>query len=95
MNRPDDTSLTPPAPERPPIGGYAADMAGMALRFGILFRPRLLRILRRKWWIVLIVTALAIAAAHLYLRRCPRIYRAAALIEMSVRRPRIVPQQGR
>lgn len=99
MSRMDDTTLTPRAtPGQPSAsyhGGYGGGYGGYgAPGQGVFSLPRLLRVARRKWWIVVIVVALAGTAAHLYLRRCPNLYKASVLVEMSIRRPRIVAQQG-
>lgn len=92
--RPDDPAAPPPASPAPfdpiyasPYGGGGGESASFTL-WGLL------RIVRRKWLIMLAVVILFGGSAQLYLKRAPRIYSAASLIELSIRRPRIVTQQS-
>jgi capsular exopolysaccharide synthesis family protein len=52
------------------------------------------RVLWRKGWLVLLFGGVAFGAIDLYLRNTPSVYEASALIELSVRRPRVMNQQG-
>lgn len=102
MKTMDETAATPPpAPAAPPAGypgrrddGYGYGSGSDAPGPGVLSVSRLFRVARRKWWILLVAAGLAGTAAHLHVRRSPRFYKATCLVEMSIRRPRIVSQQG-
>ena len=91
-----DTSPSSPPPPAPapgygaPYGMSPAD-TGMA---GMLSPRRLLRVVLRKWWLIALGTALGVSAAWFCLSRITPLYRADGLIEMSVRRPRIMPQRS-
>lgn len=61
---------------------------------GSLNPLRVLRVIRRKWPMMLLVQVLAVAGAWFYLSTVPKTYRATSQIEMSLRRPRIMSQQG-
>jgi capsular exopolysaccharide synthesis family protein len=71
-------------------GGRAEEESAL----GSLSFSRMLCVLRRKWWLVLLACAIALGGVALYLRLTPPIYEASATIELSVRRPRILNQQG-
>lgn len=101
MNRSDDTTILPPhasasGPGYPPGSGYpasgAADKGLPGL--GRLDLHRILRVARRKWLLIVAAMMLAGGAAGWYVHRLPKVYRAAALMELSVRRPRLVNQQS-
>lgn len=87
-----------PAPQPEPcyhgtpygVRGYAA---GDGL-LGTLDPLRLLHVLRKKWLTVAIALLLAGAGAAHYLSTTVKIYRATSLIEMSLRRPRLMTQQA-
>ena len=51
---------------------------------------RLLKVLRRRWFLILLMLALGAAAATLYFWKAERVYRSTALIEMSVRGTKII-----
>jgi capsular exopolysaccharide synthesis family protein len=61
---------------------------------GTLSFSRVLRVLCRKWWLLLLFCGIAFGAVEFYLRKTPCIYESSALIELSVRRPRVMNQQG-
>lgn len=61
---------------------------------GTLNATRVLRVLLRKAWLVFAFGAVSFAAMLLYLRSSSPLYEASALIELSVRRPRVMNQQG-
>lgn len=91
--RPDDPAAPlPPAAAAPFDPIYASPYGGSDSGSFTLWG--LLRIVRRKWLTILAVVILFGGAAHLYLKRAPRIYSATSLIELSIRRPRIVTQQS-
>jgi len=64
--------------------GYGAQAAEF------LSPRRLLKVLRRRWFLILLLTLLGAGAAVLYFWKAERVYRARALVEMSVRGPRIL-----
>ncbi|MBP7276437.1 MAG: polysaccharide biosynthesis tyrosine autokinase [Kiritimatiellae bacterium] len=59
---------------------------------GELKPRRILRVMRRRWLTLTLTTGVALILAFFYLWFSPKIYSASALIEMSVRRPRIMTQ---
>lgn len=67
-------------------GGY--NYGGAAAEF--LSPRRLLKVVRRRWFLILLFTLVGCAAAVLYFWKAERVYRSRALIEMSVRGPRIL-----
>ncbi len=79
----------------PAYGSYAASsmihqdgpMAGLT-------PARIARALLRKWWLVLLAVGFGLSLAALYLHRTEPRYRAEAVAEMSIRRPRILAQPG-
>ncbi len=54
----------------------------------------ILRVLLRKWWLLLLALALGGSISALYLHQTVPVYRAEATVEMSIRRPRILSQPG-
>lgn len=54
---------------------------------------RLLRIACKKWLTIVLTVLFVLGAAVFYLSRAPRLYQAWAMIELSVRRPRILNKQ--
>lgn len=67
-------------------GGY--DYGYQAAEF--LSPRRLIKVIRRRWFLILLMLALGAAASTLYFWKADRVYRSQALIEMSVRGPRIL-----
>ena len=67
-------------------GGY--DYGNQAAEF--LSTRRLIKVLRRRWFLILMMLALGAAAATLYSWKAERVYRSTALIEMSVRGSKIM-----
>ena len=61
---------------------------------GPLHPLRILRVVRRKWAMMLLVQILVLAGAWFYLSIVPKVYRSTGLIEMSLRRPRFMDQKG-
>ncbi|MEI6168777.1 MAG: polysaccharide biosynthesis tyrosine autokinase [bacterium] len=85
---------TPPygAPYGTPYyGGAPTESSGL---LGSLDPFRLLRVIRKKWLTVLLVLMFAGIAATYYLMTTPKVYQAVSLVELSVRRPRIMTQQA-
>ncbi len=54
---------------------------------------RLLRIVRKKWLTILLAVLFAAGAAAFYLSKVVKVYQSRAVIELSVRRPRILNKQ--
>lgn len=93
----------PATPDMPPYpaAGYGPvyygghwtgdDQAGI---FGSLHPRRLLLVMRKKWLTILLALGFAGSAAAYYLHTTEKVYRASSLVELSVRRPRIMTQQG-
>ena len=54
---------------------------------------RLIGIVRKKWLTIVLATAFALGAAAFYLSTAPHFYQSRAIIELSVRRPRILNKQ--
>ena len=102
-NRPDDRRPPPRAQAEPlysarvqyadPFYGDPAGGTDSGL-LGKVTVERLLRVAARKWLTVLLVTLFGGAAAFIYLMFAPRVYRADALIEMTIRKPNISGRQG-
>ncbi len=67
-------------------GGY--DYGNQAAEF--LSPRRLIKVLRRRWFLILLMLALGAASATLYFWKAERVYRSTALIEMSVRGSKIM-----
>lgn len=61
---------------------------------GSLQPLRILRVMRRKWLTIFLLLILSLAGAWFYLSIVPKSYRATSLIELSLRRPRIMNQQS-
>jgi len=81
---------------RAPYGApYSGDPSAASQGIlGSLDPARLLRVMRRKWLTILLVLIFAGLAAFYYLTTTKKVYRATGLIELSVRRPRIMAQQA-
>ncbi len=62
--------------------------------FGDLSPGHLLRVARRRWLTIALALVFAFGVASFYLRTTPKRYSASALVEMSVRRPRLMRQEG-
>lgn len=86
-----------------PTAGYGAPCYGQSPYafadnehgiFGKLTPFGVFRTLRKKWLVVLLVFLFVNGAASFYLWKAAKVYRAASLIELSLRRPRIAAQQG-
>lgn len=75
----------------PYYGGAQPESSGF---LGSLDPFRLIRVMRKKWITVLCVLIFAGIAATYYLLTTPRVYQAVSLVELSVRRPRIMTQQA-
>jgi capsular exopolysaccharide synthesis family protein len=74
---------------------YGGDVTGPDNGFpGNLDLFRILRILRKKWLTVALALLFAGAGAAYYAFTTDKIYRATSLVELSVRRPRIMTQQA-
>lgn len=76
---------------------YYGEPAGMSSDVGLLGKVtlgRLLRVANRKWRTIASAVLFAVVATTIYLIFAERVYRADALIEMSMRRPRITSGQG-
>lgn len=59
------------------------------------FSPRrMVRTLIKKWYVPMLVLLFTCSAAVFYLWKTPKVYRSTSLIELSVRRPRILTQQA-
>ena len=99
------TPQTPPNPVEPvpsrnyggapygnPYYGGAPDEGGGLL--GSLDPRRLLRVARKNWLTILLVLLFAGTAAYYYLSTTQKVYQATSLVELSVRRPRIMTQQA-
>jgi len=74
-----------------PYGGDPSESPGW---LGDLSPKRLLGVARRKWLTIVLTTLFILGGAAFYLYMAPRIYLGEAIIEMSVRRPRIMRQEG-
>ena len=75
----------------PYYGGAPTESSGL---LGSLDPYRLLRVMRKKWLTALLVMVFAGTAATYYLSTTARVYKATSLVELSVRRPRIMTQQA-
>ena len=75
----------------PAYGGATAESSGL---LGSLDPFRLLRVMRKKWLTALLVVLFGGIAATYYLMTTPKVYQASSLVELSVRRPRIMTQQA-
>ena len=79
--------------EYPPGYGYGApyyEPGPPGMGGGGLSPQRVLRILRRKWIPILLVTLLCAAGTFFYLKRATPVYRATSMIEITLRSPRIL-----
>ena len=54
---------------------------------------RLIGIVRKKWLTIALAAAFALGGAAFYLSKAPRFYQSRSIIELSVRRPRILNKQ--
>lgn len=61
---------------------------------GSLTPLRLMRVLRRKWIMIVLIQLLGAAGTWFYLSSVPKTYRATGILEMSLRRPRIMSDRG-
>ena len=76
---------------------YYGDPAGTASDVGLFGKVtlnRLVRVATRKWITIGAVVGFALCAALIYLAFTPRVYRADSLIEMNMRKPRILGSQS-
>ncbi|MFH0879586.1 MAG: polysaccharide biosynthesis tyrosine autokinase [Lentisphaerota bacterium] len=71
--------------------GSAQDSTGL---LSVLSLRKITRLARHKWITLLVSIFFAFVFSGIYLLAAPRVYRASALVELSVRRPRIAGQQG-
>jgi len=72
-------------------GGYGAYGYGYGGQASELLSPkRLLKVLKRRWFMILLVTLFGVGGAVLYFWQAERVYQSTALIEMSIRAPRIL-----
>ena len=74
----------------PPYGEAGSSDAGPLTAMDPL---RLLHIARKKWLTLVLAAGFAFGAALFYLSKTPAIYQSHAIIELSVRRPRILNKQ--
>lgn len=75
----------------PYYGSAPEESSGL---LGSLDPFRLLRVIRKKWLTVLCVLTFAGIVATYYLMTTQKVYQATSLVELSVRRPRIMTQQA-
>ncbi len=88
-NEPDAESPRDPSPRRYPRGPAVESVTP-----GQVDIRRLLRVLREKWVVIAACVAMAAILAGLYILVAHKTYAATALVELSVRRPRIAGQQA-
>ena len=96
MNDPRFNHPSPVVPERAPPPSpppYYSEPQVDAGPFQALDPMRLLRIAYKKWLTIVLTVAFVLGAAIFYLSRASKIYQAQAMIELSVRRPRILNKQ--
>ena len=55
---------------------------------------RVIRVLRKRWLMVLLMVVLGLCAGAYYVVKTEKVFRATGLVELSVRRPRILTQQA-
>lgn len=77
-----------------PYYGEPAGLAADVGLFGKVTLDRLIRVATRKWPTIGMVVLFSLLATSIYLVFAKRVYRADALIEMSMRRPRITAGEG-
>jgi succinoglycan biosynthesis transport protein ExoP len=75
--------------------GYGSGSYGYGYGYGeqaaeFLSPRRLLKVLKRRWFLILVLTLFGAGGSILYYWRAERIYQSTALIEMSIRAPRIL-----
>ena len=75
----------------PYYGGALPESSGL---LGSLDPMRLVRVLRKKWLTVLLSLIFTGIASIYYLATTSKVYQATSLVELSVRRPRIMTQQA-
>ena len=75
----------------PYYDGAPAESSGL---LGSLDPFRLLRVMKKKWMTVLLALLFTGIAATYYLMTTSKLYQATSLVELSVRRPRIMTQQA-
>ena len=75
----------------PYYAGHAEDPSGL---LGSISLYRLIRVFRKKWVTILLALVFAGVATTFYLMTTPKVYKATSLVELSVRRPRIMTQQA-
>jgi len=85
---------TPPYGAPYGIPYYGGAPSGSFGLLGSLDPFRLLRVMRKKWVTILLVLAFFGIASIYYLLTTAKVYQAASLVELSVRRPRIMTQQA-
>lgn len=74
-----------------PYGNYGNYGYGYGQQAAEMLSPRrLLKIIRRRWFMIILMTIFGTGAAMLFYWQTERVYQATALIEMSVRAPRIL-----
>lgn len=80
----------------PTLTGYSYPYYGSNYGYGygeqaaeFLSTRRLLKVLRRRWFLILLITLFGTAGANLYFWQVERVYQSVALMEMSVRPPRV------
>ncbi len=73
---------------------YYGESSSSPFFLGEISPRRLMRVARKKWPTVALATAFACCVAAFYLRMTVRVYRASSIVEMSVRRPRIMSAQS-
>lgn len=75
----------------PCYGGVSGESEGL---LGSMDLFRLLRVAQKKWLTIALVLAFAGTGAAYYLMTVAKVYQAKSLVELSVRRPRIMNQQA-
>lgn len=73
---------------------YYGESSGPASWLGELSLRRLYRIARTKWLTIVLSTIFVLLLGVFQLHRTPRIYQASALVEMTIRQPRIMSREG-
>jgi len=96
MNTPPE--VVPPSADPNPLltrtgAPYYRDTYGVPPH-GILEPRHILRVVTQKWLTIVLVLLFAGTAAAYYLLTTPKVYHAESLIELSVRRPRLLTQQA-
>jgi succinoglycan biosynthesis transport protein ExoP len=73
---------------------YEGGIYGETSSHGLLEPRRILRVVVKKWLTIVLVLLFAGTAAAYYLLTTPKVYQAESLVELSVRRPRLLTQQA-